>query len=113
MCRTSAGVKTTDFENSINLMFVYRNDSFQTNIGRMTIDAVFMAKNKVVLRINMSVTNFYCKILRELTTEELKKWIPTFSDGCSEKTYTDKEFIRKVWCICVHYMELDTMKFVL
>lgn len=85
----------------------------------MTIDVVFLAKNEVVLRINMCVTNFYCKILRELTTEELKKWILTFSG--SEKPATDKEFIAKVWCICVHYgyisrdygvAELGTMKLV-
>ena len=66
----------------------------------------------------MGVTDFCCKIIRELTTEELKKWIPSFSS--SEKTYTDKEFIEKVWRICIHYgyilenydvTELDTMKF--
>ena len=38
----------------------------------MTIGVVFMAKNKIVLRITMGVTNFYCKIIRELTTEELE-----------------------------------------
>ena len=86
----------------------------------MTIDVVFMTKNKVVLRITMGVTDFYCKNICELTTEELKKWIPSFSG--SEKTYTDKVFIEKVWRICVHYgyilgnydvTELDTMKFYL
>ena len=77
-----------------------------------------MNKNEVVLRITKGVTNFYCKIIRELIMEELKKWIPSFSG--SEKTYTDKDFIEKVWRICVHYgyilenydvTELDTMKF--
>ena len=67
----------------------------------MTIDVVFMTKNEVVLCITMGVASFYCKSIRELTTEELKKWIPSVSGN--EKTYTDKEFIEKVWRICVHY----------
>ena len=46
-------------------MLVYRNDSFQTNIDRMTIDVVFMAKNKVVLCVNMCYSNFASKILDE------------------------------------------------
>ena len=46
-------------------MLVYRNDSFQTNIDRMTIDVVFMAKNKVVFRVNMCYSNFASKILDE------------------------------------------------
>ena len=84
----------------------------------MTIDVVFITKNEVLLRITMDVTSFYCKIIREMTTEELKKWISSFSG--SEKTYTDKKFIEKVWRICVHYgyilenydvTELNTMKF--
>ena len=79
----------------------------------MTIIVVFMTKNKVVLRITIGVIDFYCKIIRELTMEELKKWIPSFSS-------TDKEFIEKVWRICVHFgyilenydfTESDTMKF--
>ena len=61
----------------------------------MTIDVVFMAMNKVVLRITIGVTNFYCKIIRELTTEELEVSL--------RKTHTDKKLIQKVWCICVHY----------
>ena len=39
----------------------------------MTIDVVFMTMNKVVLRITMGVTNFYCKIIQELTTEGLEE----------------------------------------
>ena len=78
----------------------------------MTIDVVFMAMNKVVLRITIGVTNFYCKIIRELTTEELEVSL--------RKTHTDKKLIQKVWCICVHYgyisenydvTKLDAMKF--
>ena len=61
----------------------------------MKIDVVFMAMNKVVLRITMGVTNFYSKIIRELTTEELEVSL--------RKTHTDKKLIQKVWCICVHY----------
>ena len=82
------------------------------NTVAMTIDVVFMAKNKVLLRITMGVTNFYCKIIRELTTEELEISL--------RETHTDKKLIQKVWCICVHYgyisenydvTELDAMKF--
>ena len=77
----------------------------------MTIDVVFMTMNKVVLRITMGVTNFYCKIIRELMTEELEVSL--------RETHTDKKLIQKVWCICVHYgyisenydvTKLDTMK---
>ena len=39
----------------------------------MTIDILFMATNKLV---NMGCSNFWCKILPELTDEELEKWIP-------------------------------------
>ena len=79
----------------------------------MTIIVVFMTKNEVVLRITIDVTDFYCKITRELTMAELKKWIPSLSG-------TDKKFIEKVWRICVHYgyilenydvTESDKMKF--
>ena len=78
----------------------------------MTIDVVFMTKNKVVLRITMGVTNFYCKIIREFTREDLEVSLP--------ETHTDKKLIQKVWCICVHYgyisgnydvTELDALKF--
>ena len=81
------------------------------NTVTMTIDVVFMAKNKVMLRIIMGVTNFYCKIVRELTTE---------LEVSLRKTHTNKKLIQKVWCICVHYgcisenydvTELDAMKF--
>ena len=96
---TLAGVKTTDLENTINLMLVYRNDSFQTNIDRMTIDVVFMAKNKVVFRVNMCYSNFASKILDEQPIKE--RWIPGF-DG-DDQTFTDQEFMEKVWYACVQH----------
>ena len=71
--------KARDFENTVAI----------------TIDVVFMAKNKVVFRITLGVTNFYCKIIRELTTEELGVSLP--------ETHTDKNLIQKAWCICMHY----------
>ena len=92
--RTKA--KARDFENTV----------------AMTIDVMFMVKNKVELRITMGVTDFYCKIIQELTTKELKVSL--------RETHTDNKLIQKVWCICVQYgyisenydvMELDAMKF--
>ena len=80
-------------------MSVYRNDSFQTNIDRMTIDVVFMAKNKVVLRVNMCYSNFASKILDEQPIEE--RWIPDF-DG-DDQAFTDQEFIEKVWYAYVRH----------
>ena len=88
---TSAGVKTTDLENTINLMLVYRNDSFQTNIDSMTIDVVFMAKNKVVFRVNMCYSNFASKILDEQPIEE--RWIPGF-DGDNQTGDGDNLLIK-------------------
>ncbi len=57
----------------------------------MTIDIMFMAKNQLVLRVNMCTFNFENKILNDL-----------IFDYYSE-TFTDKEFIEKVWCACVHH----------
>ena len=70
--RTKAEAR--DFENTVNTT--------------MMIDVVFMAKNEVVLRITMGVTNFYCKIIRELMTEELEVSL--------QKTHTNKKLIQKV-----------------
>lgn len=79
-----------------------------------------MAKNEVVLRINMSVTNFYCKILRELTTEELNRFL-LLAMVAVKKHIPIKSLLERFWCTCVNYgynwddydvMELDTMKFV-
>ena len=66
LCGKRTKAEASDFENSVT----------------MTMDVVFMAMNEVVLRITMGVTNFYCKIIRELTTEELEVSL--------RKTHTDK-----------------------
>ncbi len=57
----------------------------------MTIDIMFMAKNQLVLRVNLCASNFENKILNDL-----------ISDYYGE-TFTDKEFIEKVWRACVHH----------
>ena len=64
----------------------------------MTIDILFIQNSKPVLRVNMGCSNLYCKILSELTHEEIEKWIPNFH---ANRTFSDKEFIEKVWNLCV------------
>ena len=46
----------------------------------MTVDILFMAKNKLALRVNMCFSNLHGKIFCELPKEDQKKWIFDF-DG--------------------------------
>ena len=55
----------------------------------MTIDILFIAKNKLVLRVNMCFSNFERKILDEIPKEEQEKWIFEYDDNDIEKTFTD------------------------
>ena len=66
----------------------------------MTIDIVFKDRNKLVLCINMTFSSFWCKILSEFTEEEQEKWIPILDE---DETFTNKEFIERVWNSCVWY----------
>ena len=59
----------------------------------MTIDILFIAQNKLVLRVNMCFSNFERKILDEIPKEEQEKWIFEYDDNDIEKTFTDRKFI--------------------
>ncbi len=59
-----------------------------------------MAENQLVLRINMSFSNFENKILDGLSDTEKENWVPIFDD---DKMFTNIEFIGKVWYACVSY----------
>ena len=67
-------------------MPVHHHDSFR---NRMTIDILFIAKNKLVLRVNMCFSNFGRKILDEIPKEEEEKWIFEYDENDIEKTFTD------------------------
>ena len=67
----------------------------------MTVDILFMAKNKLALRVNMCFSNLHGKIFCELPKEDQKKWIFDF-DG-DDKIYTDQGFIEKVWYASVRH----------
>jgi len=66
----------------------------------MTINILFIQDNKPVLRVNMGCSSLYCKILSELTDEEFEKWLPNF-DASENMTFSDTEFIERVWNACV------------
>ena len=66
----------------------------------MTIDILFIQNNKLVLRVSMGCSNLYGKILSELTDEEFEKWLPDF-DASEDMTFSDTEFIERVWNACV------------
>ena len=51
----------------------------------MAIDIVFIAKNKLVLRVNMCFSNFERNILDEITKEEQEKWIFEYDENDIEK----------------------------
>ena len=57
-----------------------------------------MAKNKLVLLVNMCFSNLHSC---ELPKEDQKKWIFDF-DG-NDQIYTDQGFIEKVWYACVRH----------
>ena len=67
----------------------------------MTVDILFMTKNKLALRVNMCFSNLHSKIFCELPKEDQKKWIFDF-DG-DDQIYTDQRFIEKVWYACVRH----------
>ena len=56
----------------------------------MTVDILFMAKNKLALRVNICFSNLHSKIFCELPKEDQKKWIFDF-DG-DDQIYTDQGF---------------------
>ena len=90
------GVERGDFENTIKEYVVHGHDSFRT---KMTIDILFMAKNKLVLRVNMCCSNLESKILGELPIED--QWVPDFN--ADDRTFTDKDLIEKVWNGCIRH----------
>ena len=53
----------------------------------MTIDILFIAKNKLVLRVNMCFSNFERKILDEIPIEEQEKWVFEYDDNDIEKKH--------------------------
>ena len=57
----------------------------------MTIDILFMAKNKLVLRVNMCFSNLHCKIFCELPIEDQKKWI--FDFDADDRTFSEQRFV--------------------
>ena len=69
----------------------------------MTIEILFKANDELVLRVNMSFPNFLCKILDEPPEDEREKWTPEFIDRDNDKTFTDKEFIERVWYGCLRH----------
>ena len=69
----------------------------------MTIDILFKTDDELVLRVNMSFPSFLCKILDELPEDEREKWTPEFIDRDNDKTFTDKEFIERVWYGCLRH----------
>ena len=102
-------------------MTAHQHDSFHR---RMTIDILFIAKSKLVLRVNMCFSNFERNILDEIPIEEQEKWIFEYDDNDIGKTFTDQKFIEKVWYECVRHgyisedydimgKLLDTMRIVL
>ena len=66
----------------------------------MTINILFIQNNKAVLRVNMGCSSLYCKILSELSHQEFEKWLPDF-DASEDMTFSDTEFIERVWNACV------------
>ena len=75
----------------------------------MTIDIVFIAKNKLVLCVNMCFSNFERNIFDEILKEEQEKWIFEYDENDIQKTFTDQKFIeslvrmRSAW---LHYRKL-------
>ena len=67
----------------------------------MTVDILFMAKNKLVLRVNMCFSNLHSKIFCELPIEDQKKWI--FDFDADDQTFSEQGFIEKVWYACVRH----------
>ena len=61
----------------------------------MTMDILFMAKNKLVLRVNMCFSNFGRKILDEIPKEEQEKWIFEYDENDIEKRLLIKNSSRK------------------
>ena len=73
---------------------------FASVVSSMTIDILFMAKNQLVLRVNMCASSFCNKILNELKDEEIEEGVLNDDD---EEIFTNKEFIRKIWYACVKH----------
>ena len=68
------------------------------------MDILFIAKNKLVLRVNMCFSYFGEKILNELLIEEQEKRIFGYDDNDAENTFlTDRKLIEKIWYACVHH----------
>ena len=68
----------------------------------MTVVILFMAKNKLVLRVSMRFSNLHSKIfLGELPIEDQKKWI--FDFDTDDQTFSGQGFIEKVWYACVRH----------
>ena len=60
-----------------------------------------MAKNKLVVRVNMRFSNLHNKIFCELLIEDQKKWI--FHFDADDQTFSEQGFIEKVWYAYVRH----------
>ena len=54
----------------------------------MTVDILFMAKNKLVLRVNMCFSNLHSKTFCELPIEDQKKRI--FDFDANDQTFSEQ-----------------------
>ena len=82
------------------LKILHQYDSFH---GRMTIDILFIAKNKLVLRVNLCFSNFGRKILDEIPIEVKRNGFSNTMITILKKTFTNQKFIEKVWYACVRH----------
>ncbi len=63
----------------------------------MTVDLSLFHEGKLVVRVNMTASNFYDKVCEEITDGESEGDMIMDADDEWEEAYTDKVVIEKIW----------------
>ena len=69
----------------------------------MMIDLSFFHEGKLVVRVNMTASNFYDKVCEEITDGESEGDMIMDVDDEWEEAFTDKIIIKKIWAGCLKY----------
>ena len=69
----------------------------------MTIDIVFIHKNKVACVVNMCCSSLGTKIFNELTEGERKEFNSILDYDLDHSCIKNKHLIEKVWNACIKY----------
>ncbi len=69
----------------------------------MTIDLEFFYDDRIVLRVNMTASNFYDKVCADIPDEDFGDAVIVEDEETGDEIFTDKLFVKRVWDGCLKH----------